>query len=112
MRTFDFPFDDLPLAILSGYECALISGSAEISFHPDGSWSIVSISLDGWRDGPKPVPVALDAGTPIYLMIYDRLEHEWREGVQSAVYEAIAADREARADDYADYRRDQMREAV
>lgn len=129
MRTLDFPFDDLPLAILNGYECALISGSAEISFHLDGSWSVSAIYLDGHRDltpsernalaaSGKPMrfyeskPVELDAGTSLYLTIYDRLEHEWREGVQAAVREAITADHEARADDYADYRRDALREAV
>ena len=52
--------------------------------------------------------VALDRGTPIFSIIHDRLENEWRGQVQDAVCEQIAEDRECAADDRADMRRDEM----
>lgn len=128
-RQISFEFDELPLVIEGGFEAGLVAGSADITYSRDGEWSVSAIYLDGHRDltpsernalaaSGKPMrfyeskPVELDAGTSLYLTIYDRLEHEWRDGVQDAVRDAIAADREAEADDYADYRRDVLREAV
>jgi hypothetical protein len=128
-RQISFEFDELPLVIEGGFEAGLVAGSADITYSRDGEWSVSAIYLDGYRErsqaelatmranGLKPnlherKPVELDAGTSLYLTIYDRLEHEWRDGVQEAVRDAVAADREAGADDYADYRRDVLREAV
>jgi hypothetical protein len=123
-RTLQFQFEELPLVIEAGYEAADVAGHAEIAYHRDGEWSIRAIALDGARrlthaphellmasrDGRTlPLfarqPVALDAGDPLYLRIYHRLEHDWRARVQSAVIEQLAADRDSAADERADHRR-------
>jgi hypothetical protein len=123
-RTLHFSFEELPLVIESGFEAGDLTGVAEISYHRNGEWSIRSIALDGARRlshppqdvlaaarAGKALPafqrkaVALDEGDPVYLRIYHRLEHEWRDRVRTAVIEQIAADREALADTRADHRR-------
>lgn len=126
-HTMTFSFDELPLVIESGFEAGFVAGSAEISYHRDGEWTIQSISLDGCKRLHHTVedlwvaaqtmkflpaferkPVALDEGTSLFLTIYHRLEHEWNGAVNDAVLEQIAEDRECEADDYADMKRDEM----
>lgn len=123
-RVLNFDFDELPLVIEGGFEAGIIAGSAEVSYFPDGEWSIGAINLDGHRrrsveesaaavEAGKPVPmferkpVELDVGTSLYLAIYSRLETEWRNKVQDAVIEAIAEDRECAAEERADRIRDE-----
>jgi hypothetical protein len=128
-RTTTFTFDELPLQILNGFECGLVAGSAEISYNRDMEWGIESISLDGnksirwtleeYADRFKnglPCPsyehksVALDEGTPLYLMIYDRLENEWRGKVQDAVADQLVEDRAEAAEERAECRYNQRRD--
>ena len=123
--SFQFDFEELPLVIENSFEAGLVAGNADISYGADGEWNIESISLDGHR---KPEytdrervdatlagkalpfferkPVLLDAGTPIYLAIYHRLENEWRDAVQNAVNDQIEGDRESEADTAGDRRRE------
>ncbi len=123
-RTLNFQFEELPLVIDRGFEAGDIAGVAEISYHRDGEWTIRAIALDGARrlqHAPHDMvaaartgralpaferrPVTLDEGDMLYLRIYHRLEHEWRDRVQSAVIEQLADDRESLADERADHRR-------
>jgi len=124
-RTLLFCFEELPLLIEGGFEAGDIAGSAEIAYHRDGEWSICTIALDGARRLINHTPrdlltaartgtavpaferqaIALDEGDPIYLRIYHRLEHEWRDKVHTAVIDQLAADYEAAADTRADRRR-------
>ena len=125
VNTFTFNFDDLPLVIENGIEACEVSGSAEIEYSLDGEWAIALIWFDGRRKikhsiedymaaaaaGKFPPAyeykdVALDRGTPIHSIIYDRLENEWSEQVQEAVREQLASDREDAAEQRADMRRD------
>lgn len=106
--TFTFEFEELPLVVEGGFEAGLVNGSAEIAYYPDGAWFIDGISLAGskrlyWtlddrvtaiRAGKTlPVfdrkPVELDAGSPLFLMIFERLENDWRAAVSDAVQEQI-----------------------
>lgn len=97
---FTFSFEELPLVIEGGFEAGLVNGSAEIAYHRDGEWTICGISLDGAKrnTAPSPVfihkPVDLDAGSPIFLMIYHVLENGKREAVNDAVLDQIAGDRQ------------------
>lgn len=123
-RTLNFQFEELPLVIDSGFEAGDVTGSAEISYHRDGEWSIRAIALGGARRRShtaqdvaaavrtgRALPaferrsVALDEGDTLYLRIYHRLEHDWRDRVQNAVIEQLAADGESMADERADHRR-------
>jgi hypothetical protein len=126
VNTFTFNFDDLPLVIENGFEACEVSGSAEIEYSRDGEWSIASIYFEDGRKRIKystddylaaaatgkfsPVyerkAVALDRGTPIYSIIYDRLDNEWCEQVQEAVRNQLASDREDALEARADARRD------
>jgi hypothetical protein len=127
MKSFLFSFDDLPLVIENGFEACYITGDAEISYTRDGEWAIESIVFDGRRKIKRSIEeymaaaaagvfpktweeknVELDRGTPIYSIIYDRLENEWRDQVDEAVQGQIEEDRISAADDYADRRRDAL----
>lgn len=133
--TFTYEFDELPLVIENGFDAGLVAGSADISYSRDGEWSVESINFDGYRRKPldqfatelaaaksagKPVPsmfdrkpVSLDTTSPLHGIIYHRLENEWSDKVQEAVFEQIEEDRQCAADDYADMKRDErMLEAV
>lgn len=119
MKTFLYEYAELPLVIAPGIEAALINGRAEIEYSRDGSWSIKTIEVEGYRKltiaereaGVKPW-VYLPASEAIVGIISNRLERQWGDRVQDAVNNAIAEDREAAADDYADMKRDMMRETV
>lgn len=112
--TLIYPFEELPLIIDAGFESGLVNGSAEIEFDADGGWGIVSIALDGHRPAEhteeqrliarltgRALPqfvqrlVTLDPTSPIHGLIYHRLEHEWRDNVQTAVRETLNGLREA-----------------
>jgi hypothetical protein len=114
----------LPLVMEAGREAGDITGSAEIAYHRNGAWSIRAIALEGVRRRPhaphqlaaaaragQALPaftresVPLDEGDPLFLRIYHRLEHEWRDKVQNAVIDQLAADRDAAPDIRADQRR-------
>ena len=108
--TRDMQFEELPLIITGGYEAGQVNGTAAISYRRDGEWNIDGIWLDGFKQRASTVgeyckSVELDAGTPLYLMIYDRLEHEWRDKVEDFVQRMIQEDRETAAEDYADFKR-------
>ena len=109
MMTKDFLFEELPLVITGGYEAGQVNGTAAISYRPDGEWNIDGIWLDGFKkpgnEGKYSKPIELDHGTPIFLAIYDRLEHEWRDRVEDFVQQMIQEDRETAAEDYADFKR-------
>ena len=125
-RQLSYVFEELPLLITGGFSAGLVNGSALLSYWPDGQWSVAEIYLDGHRrksareiiqaslnkiEGFRcydEKPIALDRGTPLHSMIWDRLESDWRQKVQEAVNEAIEEDRESAADDRADMRRDEM----
>lgn len=117
MSSLTFKFEELPLIIEGAFKDNGVTGQAEISYHRDGEWSIVCIGIETTKFLKEPVNGKhwidrihwLDAGTPLYLIIYHRLEHEWRDKVQDAVNEALAEDRASLADDYADYRRDELK---
>lgn len=117
-NTFTFEFTELPLVIENGYEAALVNGSAEISYYPDGEWFVTRIFLDGFKDLPatddRPrkmdrKPVELDEGTRIYQIINDRLENEWKHSVFAKVEDAITDDRASWADTRRDARREMER---
>lgn len=102
--TRDMQFEELPLIVTGGYEAGQVNGTAAISYRRDGEWHIDGLWLDGFRKATaqeraqgKPYwivePIELDAGTPIYLMIYDRLEHEWRDKVEDFVSQCLEEDR-------------------
>ena len=96
--TRDMEFSELPLIVTGGYEAGQVNGTAAISYRRDGEWHIDGLWLDGFRQGPRTIDdycksVELDAGTPIYLMIYDRLEHEWRDKVEDFVSQCLEEDR-------------------
>lgn len=109
MNTRHLQFEELPLIITGGYEAGQVNGTAAISYRRDGEWNIDGIWLDGFKkpgtEGKYCKPVELDHGTPIFLAIYDRLEHEWRDRVEDFVQQMIQEDRETAAEDYADFKR-------
>lgn len=128
-RTLEFEFEELPLIIDLGFDAAIISGMADISYRPDGEWSVSAVYVDGYRKrslaekakmrGAGLVPtsfekklVEVERGSWMFNTIASRLENEWRDEVQNAVNEAIGEDRACAADNAADYRRDVMQGAA
>lgn len=125
-RTLEFEFDELPLIIDLGFDAAIISGMADISYRADGEWSVSAIYVDGYRerslverakmrgDGTRfeKKLVEIERGSWMFDTIARRLENEWRDKVQNAVNEAIGEDRACAADNAADYRRDVMQGAA
>ena len=114
-RNCRFPFDDYPAFIDAGFECGSLSGYADITYWPDGEWSIDAIALDGVKQhviqgkkGRTLKTVWLDAGTPLHSIIFSLLEDEKRDDVQEAIRVALEEDRAAEADAYADIRRDRL----
>jgi hypothetical protein len=102
-NTFTYRFDELPLIIDGGFEDQGVRGEAEISYFPDGEWSIQSIGIEVSRfknaEEMRATGITskwvrkihqLDAGTPLFLLIYHRLEHECREALTDAVHDEIA----------------------
>lgn len=110
--TRDMEFTDLPLFITGGYETAQVNGTVAISYHREGDWAIDGIWLDGFKRGPRTKddyckPVQIDAGTPLYMMIYDALENERRHEITDFVWQMIEADQSTGRES-----RERFREAV
>jgi hypothetical protein len=110
-RQLTFTFEELPLLITGGFLAGLVNGQALINFWEDGQFGVVEIYLDGCRrkspdelarefkPGEMPKqwvdkPIALDRGTPLHTMIWDRLESEWRPYVLDAINNALEQERE------------------
>lgn len=109
-RQLTFTFEELPLLVTGGFSAGLVNGSALINFWPDGLFGVAEISLDGHRrktereldsdlvSGVKPFRlwqeklVALDRGAPLFSMIHDRLENEWRDKVLDAIRDAMESE--------------------
>ena len=116
MKSFTYLFEELPLVITGGYSACDVTGFAEITYDTRGAWSVGRIGFDGLRPAAAmPVlsaepparferaPVWLDAGDPVQLIIYDRLEHEWCARVQRQVDDRLFDDgNDAGADQAAD----------
>ncbi len=107
MNTTIFEIDELPLVMTGESSGALINGEAEIAYARNGDWWIESVSVEGWEGGKR---LMLPAPDKILTIMCQRLEGEWLDAVQNHVNEQIEKDRESAADDYADMRRDMMRE--
>src|SRR6187399_9588 len=111
MSTFNFAFDELPLVIVNGIEAGFINGEAELEYTRNGEWTVVSITLDGQSimvNGKRTWP-QISAPDAIAAVIDNRLNKEWRDKVQEAVREQLAADREDALEQRADMRRDERR---
>ncbi len=102
MNTMIFPLEELPLVIVNGEPGAHINGQSEIAYARNGDWWIESVSVGDRVQLPAPIELV--------TIICQRLEGEWFDRVQNAVNEQIEEDRASAADDYADMRRDMMRE--
>jgi hypothetical protein len=113
-NTFNFSFDELPLAIVNGIETGLINDEAEIEYYRDGEWCIEGITLQGFgaRDanGKRTWP-QVECPPVIAAIIDTRLNKEWHDRVSEAVNEQLASDREDAAEQRADYRRDARMES-
>jgi hypothetical protein len=90
-----FEFSDIPLLTLENV-CltAFVEGEAEISYDPDGQWSINAISL--WCDNKgtrKKELVRLDAAHPadVYRSIHAALtmDKSWRDAITDRVAEEM-----------------------
>ena len=107
MKSFTYLFEELPLFQSGGYSACEVSGLAEICYDTSGAWSVERIGFDGYRPrvtAPTLAPsdqsqarferakIWLDAGDPIQLIIYDRLEHDWSARVQRQVDDRIFDD--------------------
>ena len=119
MKSFTYLFEELPLVISNGYSACEVSGFAEIAYDTRGAWSVGRIGFDAFKplsasetaaarpDQPQPriqrIPLWLDAGDPIQLMIYHRLEHDWCARIQRQVDDRLFDDCEATAERSADH---------
>lgn len=131
-RTMNYTFEEMPLLQKDGYSAFEISGEATIEYRSPVDFEIVEIFAEGyrktrhsaaelneaikagrrlslWETGPH---IALDPASPLYKLILSALNGHWSDKVQDAVEEQIREDREREVDDYADYRREAMREAM
>ena len=119
MKSFTYSFEELPLVLSNGYSACEISGFAEITYDTRGGWSVGRIGFEGSRRHPSAQRPAtnpdrlqppferarlwLDAGDQIQLLIYDRLEHEWRGRIQRQVDDRIFDDGNDSAESSADH---------
>lgn len=99
MPTLPITFEELPIIVQGGFECGLVNGSAEISYHPDGEWFVKKIYLDGRRKlttiagafagfDHQPVEVEFDAKSPswLYLAIWGQLtEGRFKRQIQKCI---------------------------
>lgn len=131
-REMTYTFEEMPLLQKDGYSAFEISGEATIEYRSPVDFQIAEIfseayrkarhstaelneairsgrSLPHWEKGPR---IALDPASPLYKLILSALNGHWSDKVQDAVEDQIREDREREADDYADYRREAMREAM
>ena len=118
MKSFTYLFEELPLVVSNGYSACEVSGFAEITYDTRGAWSVGRIGFEAFKappavepaprpDRPQPgfqrIPLWLDAGDPIQLMIYHRLEHDWCARIQRQVDDRLFDDCEPMADRSADH---------
>jgi hypothetical protein len=116
-RTFTHRFDDLPLIVEGPFEDNGLDGEAEISYFPDGEWTVTEIGIrvgryktaaeleDTGITSRRVYKIhLLDKGDPLFNIILHRLENERRRDVERDVADQIAEDREWAADCAADYR--------
>jgi hypothetical protein len=119
LKSFTYLFEELPLVVSNGYSACEVSGFAEITYDTRGAWSVGRIGFEAFRPTsavettatrpgrPQPryqrIPLWLDAGDPIQLMIYHRLEHDWCARVQRQVEDRLFDDCEAMAERSADH---------
>ena len=131
-REMTYTFEEMPLLQKDGYSAFEISGEATIEYRSATDFEVVEIFSEGyrktrhsaaelneaikagrrlplWETGPR---IALDPASPLYKLILSALNGHWSDKVQDAVEDQIREDREHEADDYADYRREAMREAM
>jgi hypothetical protein len=108
LKSFTYLFEELPLVVSNGTSACEVSGFAEITYDMRGTWSVGRIGFDGFRPRSpaeasvtttgRPAPrferraLWLDAGDPIQLIIYDRLEHEWCARIQRQVDDRLFDD--------------------
>jgi hypothetical protein len=108
LKSFTYLFEELPLVVSNGSSACEVSGFAEITYDARGAWSVARIGFDGFRrpsaappsmttPGRSPARLErsalwLDAGDPIQLIIYDRLEHEWCARIQRQVDDRLFDD--------------------
>jgi hypothetical protein len=118
-NVLDFEFEELPLVVTTTnngadrVEAGLTNGMADVEYTTDGEWWITGVSIEGHQKltlseraaGKKPW-VYVKAPVELEDMICHRLENEWRDRVQEAIRETLAADRE----DHYDFRRDARRD--
>jgi hypothetical protein len=120
-KSLTYRFCDLPLIIDGPFEDNGVEGEAEITYWADGEFSIKSISITTYRSKtPAEMEVTgltsrrvpkehlLDAGTPLFLILHDRLENGryTRANIQEEVRCAINDEAADHADFLADQRRD------
>ena len=124
-RSMEHTFEEMPLFIIDGMQCASINVRASIDYSADNYWQISEIGLEGWRPATEAEKKALSSRVmfierikwitpdhPLHPMILNALNGHWSDKVQDAVEDQIREDREHEADEYADYRREAMREAL
>jgi hypothetical protein len=109
LKSFTYLFEELALVVSNGISACEVSGFAEITYDTRGAWSVGRIGFEGFRPySPAPAartttptrtlprfertPLWLDAGDPIQLIIYDRLEHEWCTRIQRQVDDRLLDD--------------------
>jgi hypothetical protein len=118
-KSLTYSFSDLPLIIDGPFEDNGVEGEAEITYWADGEWSIDTISIEVARPkteaerettGPGRVRKqhVLDSGSPLFLILHDRLENGryTRANIQEEVRCAINDEAADHADFLADQRRD------
>ncbi len=119
MKSFTYLFEELPLVVSNGYSACEVSGFAEIAYDTRGAWSVGRIGFEAFRlpsavetaatrpaparPGFERIPLWLDTGDPIQLMIYHRLEHDWCARIQRQVDDRLFDDYEAMAERSADH---------
>jgi len=100
LKSFTYAFEELPLVVAGGIDACDVTGLAEIAYDMSGAWSVQRIGFNGVRRAAAAGPsrsleramVWLDVGDPVQMLVYDRLEHEWRGRVQSLVDDRIFDD--------------------
>lgn len=107
MPTFNFTFEELPLAIVNGIEAGLVNGQAEITYGRD-HWTIGTITLEGFGQRVNGVRQWPQVACPeaVSTIICQRLEGEWSSKIDDAVAEQIEIDREDAAESRAEMRRE------
>ena len=108
MQTFTYEFEELPLAIVDGIEAGFINGQAAITYTTSGLWRVTSITLEGFGErvnGVRQWP-QVECPEAIATIIKTRLENEWSNRVDNAIF----AQREIDREDAAEYRAEMRRE--